>query len=533
MLSYSIERRHALKTIILHTIAGTLDSRDLSKIASFNKRDWQELFCLASDVKVAPCIARMLLPLIPPQYRKIAQFVLYKNKSRARSQIAALNQIKQESDREGLRFILFKGLSLSTSGYEHLEDRQTGDIDILVDHNDLSRCDYVLKMAGFRQLADSSSSFSDDIGMERAKQTSNEKFHVYPIKRKTHGIQLAPYFSNLLSVRVEAHDGFHGIPKDKMQRLLWMTREMKIGPVEVRVLNELGTFLILIANACENSESVYASFDGELNLRDYIDLDMFFQNAGKNLTARSLLEAVEEFDLSEALPIVLSNYHDVFPDKATPFDALLNPSTFETERVSFVERVFNRNAERERVFANLRSGIIPLRISGTPGDVHEGMWTRFDNEPQLPIDFRVTAHASRIDIEWRLLKRFGFELPLLGFQIAFVPKKARGYLELVVGIAAAHSKAEAFCHESQRLAQRFIVGPSVGSIEASYEETEDFIHLSTSASYALFQLEAKEFEAGIGVIPMMFVKNTGEDYKSLNSWEEDFTTIKSLVLSDK
>lgn len=522
-----------MKTIVLHTITGDLDNRDLSKIASFNERDWQEFFCLASDVKVAPCIVRMLLSLIPPRYRKIAQFVLYKNKSRARSQIAALNQIKQESDREGLRFILFKGLSLSSLGYEHLEDRQTGDIDILVAHNDLSRCDYVLKAAGFKQLADSSGSFSGDIGMERARQAGDEKFNAYPIKRKTHGIQLAPYFSDVLGVRIEAHDGFHGISKDKMQRLLWMTRETKIGPVEVRALNELGTFLVLIANAYENSESVYASFDGELNLRDYIDLDMFFQNAGKDLIAGSLLGIVEEFDLSEALPVVLSNYHDVFPGKATPFDALLNPSTFETERISFAERVFNRSAERERVFGSLRSEIALLRALGTPGDVCEGVWTHFENEPQLPVDFRIIVHAKHVTVEWRLSKLFGVELPLLGFQVAFVPKKARSYLELVVGMAIVDGVARVFCHESQRLAQRFDNAPDANLAKASYGETEDFIHLSTSVPYSLFQLEVKDLEAGIGVIPMMFVKSTEKDYRSLNPWEEDFTTIRSLMLGDR
>lgn len=236
-----------------------------------------------------------------------------------------------------LRFITFKGIPLSLSIYDNIYTRQANDIDILVSDDDLSKADFVARSAGFLQPADHVVSYENKDELLYAP---------YPFKRRQHDIQVSPYyrFAEGFSVKMEIHTGLRfGNGKEAAERLYWRTRLVTAENTPIETFDPEITFLILLANACDNSESIFSNqLPDKVILRDYVDLHYFLEKHKDKICWANVKSVLIENNLTSIAAQAIGSLSELFEEDASLLKSKLSiedtPSIWE---YSLLERVFH------------------------------------------------------------------------------------------------------------------------------------------------------------------------------------------------
>ena len=522
-----------LGKIILEIARNAPDAMLEESMAGLSELDWQQLIEVSRSLKITPEAANRLIPVAPPAMSNALKTAVASNSLRMREHLTALKRISTCAEAEGLRFVVVRGLSHAAICRGNLLSRQTGDIDLLVDTADIARCDHVLREAGFRQPANPSKAIAQNYASSQAEQYLAGPQRPYPTRPKVHSDQLHPYYANDMLVKVEIHDGLHYIPQDMIRHLLWTTQMTKMGPMQIRVLQEPAMLLVLMANTFQNSENIHAKFDGEANLRDYIDLRCFFERFHNQATYQRAAELIIQSKLVDESRQVLSNYCELFPAYQTPLDELLPSSRKVTQERPFLERLFNKPSVYSDAIAEAKSVILPMnsKADDLGSCVIAGKWTILENDFSLPVEYMVSVSGCSVSLSWRLPSNLDSDLSFLAFQFGLIPKVRTRSFETLIAFSFDESGLHCTWQASNRPRQKLVTYSEERDLKCTKTNDSSSMIFSTEIDMATIGLDRQKSGEGLGIIPMAFQKDTASEYRALNLGEECYLTPLSLIIS--
>ena len=293
---------------------------------------------------------RILLSLDSEYEKNLPDFLIeYWNKKRnwARkmlvNQINILEELTKLCHEEKVRFVLFKGFSFSKLIYSNLYSRQIHDIDILVEEDDFSHMDYLLRTMGFDQILN-------------IKDWDKRQFELlnYPIMRLRATNHLFEYIKFLpdydIYVKIEVHKRIWGIDDDKISEFFWHTQEIDIDGTKITTFDELHTLIFLFLNCYQNTQSSYA-IQGKITLRDFVDIHTMLQKYEGKYDWNILKKHANRLKIEQYIAAVARDLYDFYQDQLT-YDFMLMFSEVTDVRIdlhmSVWEKYFDSEKRRQR-----------------------------------------------------------------------------------------------------------------------------------------------------------------------------------------
>lgn len=229
-----------------------------------------------------------------------------------------LPEIAIRAQAADVRFAVIKGLAFERCVYGGEGLRDIGDIDILVAPEDAVSMHRVLLDMGYSQRKGPTS--TGDVARKNprafiaahAKQAI-ETFSTteIPVKRHTGKPQYVPYIRQG-SPSIELHDGFYHLAAEDI-RFVFNSGFMLYHNAGFPTFDERITFLFLLANTFENSESFFSnSYDFGAVLRDYVDIRFFFNKYHTSPIWEDVANLIEQFGLIHIAEVILGNLYEVY-----------------------------------------------------------------------------------------------------------------------------------------------------------------------------------------------------------------------------
>lgn len=516
-----------MRDLLLDIVRSSFSGREGGEeLRDFGEAEWGELLDLAKKAKILPLVYSFAKRWAPGADHPVLESGYENHLRRVEGQIAAIRELSVAAEKEKLRFVLFKGIGASKLIYGQEAARQAGDIDLLVRVDDLARCDNVVRSSGFFQ-PDWSLGPLGKRPLQQVVQMKSRTSIPYPARRKAHDNQLAPYYSGEGRTKVEVHDGVAHAEGSLLDEMIWETVRVNLGGRSVRTPDVEHTLAILLATAFGNSEGYYACVDGELNLRDYVDLRTLAESGRVDWSkARQLVRRLE---LEDEAAVVCANYRDVFGQGCADLESLCG-GRIRTPRYGrgFLERLFDRElcvdlAERA-VRESCRRGPESGRRAGSG-------WVAYDNRLGFDIRFKATVLEGGVEVAWRIPRQILGEPELFGFQAAIIPSMPASYLEFLVCLELEADGCPRVSHfTSRRLIQRFAPKMAEGSLKCSWEPGSGFATARVEISYVTLGLDRAGLLEGAGVIPTVFMACTRTSYHSIRGSEAEFLNPGELVI---
>lgn len=239
---------------------------DFSKELKYDtcELDLNWIISFLSEHRILQYAYDYLLQISNNQERKVLDEKQNEHKSKAHNSLNELVRFSKLAREEKVKFILVKGFGLSYLLYNNIYARYTNDIDILVEADDMIRADFILKKMGYIQP--NTIDFS----------TKNYTELSYPIMRLKHTNHFFEYYNLNLSpvTKFELHKRLYFINDLNINDFLWNFSSVDIGEVKVNILDLEYTFVFLVINAYQNTETLFSLQRGCI-IREYIDLFRF------------------------------------------------------------------------------------------------------------------------------------------------------------------------------------------------------------------------------------------------------------------
>lgn len=213
----------------------------------------------------------------------------------------------------GDSYVVIKGIALNRILYHEDRIRSFNDLDILISQSDAQRFHDILNSIGyFQTMGPTSTNKSNNSRAFLAfysKKISEQSHAPFPIKTHQDKVEYKAYVREN-SITIEVHDGFHYIPQELCFQMLKNSELLKgtSGEPSYKTLSLEYSFLSLIANAYENSESFYSnSYDYGIKKSDYIDIQNFFKVYMDADIWDNISYLIAKYKLNNMVAIVLNN----------------------------------------------------------------------------------------------------------------------------------------------------------------------------------------------------------------------------------
>jgi hypothetical protein len=123
------------------------------KLLKDHQVDWEELYLRAEMNAVKPQLHRLLKQfnpgLVPESFLEKLGLAVRENLFRQLQNTAEYFRVKEHLDAAGVTAVLFKGFSLATEFYENPADRESVDVDLFIDANDLDKVKPFMTQRGY------------------------------------------------------------------------------------------------------------------------------------------------------------------------------------------------------------------------------------------------------------------------------------------------------------------------------------------------------------------------------------------------
>jgi hypothetical protein len=518
-----------MRELLIDIVRSDFSEPCKTRLCALNHNEWENLFAVATKTKIFALLFQCTKELLPKTISAQFEERYAKHLQRVENQIEVLQKISAVCAQENLRYVLLKGLALSHLVYGDFTTRQSGDMDIIVDAKDLTRCDYVMRSCGLYQPDWSIGQALQSRKISQFLQFQKRESLPYPSKRKAHDNQLAPYYSNERQLKVEVHDGFAHIAPDYIRKMLWMTSVIDAGG-KVRVLDKEHTFLCLLVTAYENSETFYACIDNELNLRDYIDIHSYLHNQALKPNWGKIADLIERLDLKEIVSVVHANYQDVYGHREESLEFLAGEAAaLPAYGSNFLDRVFSPEYCQHLAVQKLREKVRSLIASNDGyGLVQDGpaVWHIYENPLGLAISYGISLDGESIKLSWRIPENMAEDISMFGLQVALLPGFESDHLEYLICIS--HDKdgmPAATLQTAVRLLQRFGVRDQKALLECRRETVSGFLIEEAAVPFAKLGYNRACFKRGAGILPTVFVLISPNLYHSICEKEDEFIVI--------
>ena len=505
----------------------------VSSFCGLSEHDWECLLKLARKAKIFPQLYDSIREFIPGDMRTGYEENFQAMQASISKQKGIIHQISAACAQERMRVLVIKGLALSETIYGAPERRHCGDIDLLVDKHDLTRCDYVLRKLGFRQPDCSAGIGSIPRGVAQAFQALRGSNTPYPVRRKSHDTQLAPYYDSFGSVKLEVHDRLRYLSDGFVKKALWRAQSLNI--LGVRTLSAQDSFINLILTAYDNSETIYACQDGELNLRDYVDIRNFLLSEDRPIDWGEARRIFAEEKLSDHIAAVGYNYQSIYKNYPTQLKFLSEgDSRCVFTSIPFQSRLFDKSLRCELAkrslkdtYANANSEIPRIPLS----EKKHARKVFHTNEYGINATSSLYIDGNHLIVSWEIKGVSKEDLSLLAFQYALVPLFESDCLQYAVRLSF-DKKIGAFATlcKANRLSQRLASASSGVDLDVSIEREGNSANASIRVPLSSVGISSLDRSFSLAVFPVIFTYANRTHMRSLNSNEEEFTKPQALYI---
>lgn len=271
---------------------------------------------------------------------KLEEAFLHHHK-KVKDSLIQLEEFVHIAHKDKLKFVLLKGVSLADRIYGDPYIRQSNDIDILVEEDDMLKADYIVKKMGYKQP-----SVID-------YDTNRYILLDYPIMRLKHTNHFFEYFNFEFEVpmKIEIHKRLFFVNDLNIGDFLWHIKKVQLEGISVNVLEDEYSLIFLFINAYQNSETLYA-LQGECVLREYVDLYNFLNRIDLTFDWEKTKDLVKKLKAEKLVVQILHNLIELYgnPDFSKYFNLLgLKDITYDHEwdiPMSFTDKMFFSNERR-------------------------------------------------------------------------------------------------------------------------------------------------------------------------------------------
>lgn len=487
--------------------------------------DWHELFRLANRNKILPQLHKAIKDYLPKTIESIIAKSIDEHRARCEESIHSLERIACYSAREKIRFVVFKGIASSLSIYGNMYSRQARDIDILIATEDISRFDYVLKSAGFFQPDIAIGGRAKDRGVARFLQFHSKTSIPYPKRRRSNSDQLVPYYDRETSCRIEVHDGYCQLPQSFTTHMLWGSRIIKVQDFNIRIPSIDDVFFLTLATAYGNSFDYFSMVDGDMNLRDYVDLHHLIKTYQSRQPIDSLFALAKERGMNKMINDVSDAYSQIY---GRDQDAFIS-----SERCGTIHQHLNRDFLAEICDPALcsRNAVSRLRTH-TKSKINSesnqcickiefGQWYEHRNRPDIDIKFCITPNENGISVQWMIPLNLECDLHLFAFRISFISLSKAPYLELSINCRVNESGiVSSFFCRNNRLTPRFVPEMSDGELNSSLFQGKGNAIVSVEAPLSIESYFIGEHFSCTAVIPSVYIRDSPSTFYDINYYKE-------------
>jgi hypothetical protein len=127
--------------------------REAEKIISGNEVDWEYLYAIANVHSVKPQLAKLIemvsSEILPGTFRERLNDACRQNLFNQLSYVLEFFRVKNFLEESGIQIIPFKGFWLAYDAYGNLADRESQDVDVFVNIQDLERIKFLMTENGY------------------------------------------------------------------------------------------------------------------------------------------------------------------------------------------------------------------------------------------------------------------------------------------------------------------------------------------------------------------------------------------------
>lgn len=299
-----------------------------------------------------------LLAVSTPRLRRFAPRIVAKkvdawdahHRARMAQRASALAAFDGEARRQSLHYLVIKGMALSKKVFGDELARQSGDIDILVDADDLPKADYVARATGWLQPGEAR--IARRLHDEGALDAEALERLASPYSLRSNGF--LPHMTNYYLIQpdgavdtLEIHDRFHCLSADQVRSLLWDADTVELCGNGYFTCSEEAAFVLSALSLHEDAETARAntSTRGTMGLKACVDLHRQL-SALSDEGAQRVQKMIENLGVRREVMAVLGDVVEVFPSDRNASEKLGTaiPSAWS---MSYLERLLNPRKRAE------------------------------------------------------------------------------------------------------------------------------------------------------------------------------------------
>ncbi|MFR2564784.1 MAG: nucleotidyltransferase family protein [Anaerovoracaceae bacterium] len=430
-------------------------------------------------------------------------------------------QMVKELESWGLKdvFAVIKGCALNCMIYGDKEIRPFGDLDILIDPSEAQHFHEILQEKGFYQMTGPSSVNSSRgsrafiaLHVSGAMKTVVNSF---PVKTHQDKVEYKAYHRPG-SIRIEVHDGLHYIPRELTAQMLHEKITVNLdGTTVCNTLSPEHTFIFLLANTYENSESFYANtYDFDSNLGDYADIRCFVKRYAEYVDWKYIAALVRSYGLEKMAGTVLANLDQIYGRKIS---CRYLPDIIQKQSewgIDILERMMDDRISRNAALKVMRN---EWKTVGSNDPYHGGAVVTCETCPDVSYSIRV--HEKNLELTWYIPEERYSCKDMYLYQLSIYPLSDD--VEYTV-YKIDHGFYEADHYSCGHSTMRYTAGAVRKNSKTHFEEAvskkDDMITVKISVSFEVTGLNSEIGKSGWCFRGEVFFRHYGEYY---HSFEKD------------
>ena len=327
---------------------------------------WVALCRRLTELGILGCLAGDLAGAAPtPVARLVSEWDLQRRRDAAR-RAELLAAFAREARRNDLHFIVLKGMALSATVYGDPLARQSGDIDVLVDADDVPKADYVARRCGWKQPGEARLARPlRDAGKLNAGVLEGMQAP-YALRSNV----ILPHFTNYYfafpdggAESLEVHDRFHGMDARSASNLLWSAQDVELGGERLLTCSDELGLVVSLLSLHEDAETARANTSARPAMGFKACYDAHRQ-IGRLSEAGGLGAAFRAARSLGVLPLVeesLSDVAEAFPADVAAIDSSFSrrPSVWGAPYLDRVENPDARAADGAKLLGELMRDAAP------------------------------------------------------------------------------------------------------------------------------------------------------------------------------
>ena len=430
---------------------------------------------------------------LPQKILDAAEKARIENRQKKNSTEEFLADLNDFAAKKGLNYAVIKGVAFDERIYDGKGMRSFGDIDLLINEADaVSFHEFLLEKGYVQHIGVTSipkaNSTRAVMALNASKANIVEK-EKQPIKAVLKMSEYSPYHCDG-KLPVELHTGIYFLDNKYIPEMINNAIVLE-GKKPYKALNLADTFIVLLLTAYENSEATSVNlYDRGMNLRDYVDIKMFFDKYKKINIWDDITDRIRRYGIEKYVGIILHNLKEVYEEDITEgyfYSITMRKSEWD---MSLLERMSDPEKTAKNTWKILRkywdaesSGNLYKVKSREAGGLTDTNSLMLDNN----VKFNIEQADDTFILNWIIPNDIYEQRENFLFQCRFFPL-AEGvmYSILKADFGFYENEWKAFARQTMRLRSEAIKKETGKRLDVETENCGDFINVKVNVPYSCF-----------------------------------------------